>query len=202
MLYRVSVQTDANFVQGSVRWPSATELTNVQSERSWIRDPHLHCPDLSLTVSRDPVPGLLDLLDLGLRLKWLSILGVRVGTPLRDLAKPFQTTTEARAHCCFGCFRRLLWPIGDRGVCWTSVDRNGWHTSTWRLLTYRMPFVTSYHKNDQTCINHYTFTVHSQNRAKQCETNNMWDSSFKTQKTCTTWKDRPEFEFSCHKLIL
>ena len=121
---------------------------------------------------------------------------------LRDLAKHFQTTTEARAHCCFGCFRRLLWPIGDRGVCWTSVDRNGWHTSTWRLLTYRMPFVTSYHKNDQTCINHYTFTVHSQNRAKQCETNNMWDSSFKTQKTCTTWKDRPEFEFSCHKLIL
>ena len=99
---------------------------------------------------------------------------------LRDLAKHFQTTTEARAHCCFGCFR-LLWPIGDRGVCWTSVDRNGWHTSTWRLLTYRMPFVTSYHKNDQTCINHYTFTVHSENRAKQCETNNMWDSSFKTK---------------------
>ena len=126
MFYRVSVQTDANFVQGSVRWPSATELMNVQSER-WIRDPHLHFPDLSLTVSRDPVPGLLDLLDLldlGLRLKWLSILGVRVGTPLRDLAKPFQTATEARAHCCFGCFRRLLWPIGDRGVCWTSNNIN------------------------------------------------------------------------------
>ena len=43
---------------------------------------------------------------------------------LRDLAKHFQTTTEARAHCCFGCFRRLLWPIGDRGVCWTSNNIN------------------------------------------------------------------------------
>ena len=82
---------------------------------------------------------------------------------LRNLAKPLQTTNEARAHCCFACFRRILWHFGDRGVCWTFVGSIGWlrwPTSTWRLLTCRMHLVCFW----------------------QRETNNVWDRSFKNRK--------------------